>query len=141
MTRSIIFSLFVLTLLGSSQEQAAAADKPNPKLTQASPAATAANVATSPGTKNSLTLLNETAIRIIRKHNLSQLKPNCLVFEILPKRVNNRDMINVREKHDSTCSGDPNTSPKLFSLQIDSTTGDVWSDANSLTGEFEKLKK
>jgi len=47
--------------------------------------------------------------------------------------------VDVREKHDATCGGDPATAPRLFSVEVNVATGSVSSDATSLVGEMEPL--
>ena len=127
--------------MGCSQEHPSAPAKSNTKSVQDSSPVTATTATPSNDIKDSKSHLYEVAKHAIKKYKISALKSDCLILDILPEQINNRDVVDIREKHDVTCGGDPGTSPRLFSLQIDSKTGEVWSDANSLTAEFEKLEK
>lgn len=74
-------------------------------------------------------------------YQLTQLPLECLDFELQDKPFEGKFVIDARETHSKTCNGDPNTSPRLYSIAIDDTTGQLWSDAKSLLGQMELLNK
>ena len=84
--------------------------------------------------------LTNQARKITTKYNLSSLPLSCLKFDIQEEVFEGKDIISVREKHGGRCNGDPNTSPRLFSIGIERISGAVWSDQKSTSGQFEKLK-
>jgi hypothetical protein len=77
---------------------------------------------------------------VIKIYKLTSLSPECLLFETSFDKKEGVSLIIVREKHSKSCGGDTLTSPRLFTLKINTQNGIIWSDAKSLTGEFEKLK-
>ena len=68
------------------------------------------------------------------------MKISCLIFKELSGKVEGKVIVDVREKHDGECNGDPITSPRLFSIGFDESSGEIWSDAKSLLGQMEKLE-
>lgn len=78
---------------------------------------------------------------IVEDYQLTDLPSDCLKFEVLDKPVDTKRVVDVREKHGGACLGDPETSPRLFSIAIDESTGVIWSDAKSAAGNLEMLKK
>lgn len=83
--------------------------------------------------------LAKKAKELVRHYKLSKLPIACLIFEVQDNLDDGRHIIDVRERHESGCEGDPETSPRLFSIAID-PLGEVWSDAHSMLGQLEKLK-
>lgn len=77
---------------------------------------------------------------VIQKHNLTKLSLECLLFEILDSPQKKVSFITIRELHNIQCGGDPMTSPRLFTLRINTNTGEVWTDVKSLAGKFERLE-
>lgn len=86
--------------------------------------------------ENALIIL---ARKIITEHKLTDVKLECLTFELLDEFVEGKHMIDVRELHSESCGGDINTSPRLFSIGVNDTADEVWSDAKSMQGQLEKL--
>lgn len=84
-------------------------------------------------------LINQ-AKQIVTKYKLSKLPLNCLEFDVLEEFFEGKRIIDVREKHEYPCKGDPYTSPRLFSIGIEQLTGAIWSDAKSMLGQLEKLE-
>lgn len=82
------------------------------------------------------------AISLTEKHNLSRLPMSCIRF-VEPEDVFNDDLIyvNVREIHNKECGGDPETSPRLFSIGFKLNTSEVWTDARSEDAMMELLEK
>jgi len=76
----------------------------------------------------------------IQQHHLTERPLECLV--LVPASGTSPDVrtVDVREKHDSSCGGDPATSPRLFSVEVNLRTGALSSDARSPTGEMEPLR-
>ncbi|MBI3563047.1 MAG: hypothetical protein HY080_15160 [Gammaproteobacteria bacterium] len=129
--------LSIIGLLGCSQQQSSTSDAPPPSKTQTIAPTMSKEY---PAPKNGLASLEAKAKAAIKEYKLTELKEECLQLDVRYETMEGKNVIDVREKHNSTCGGDPDTSPRLFSLAIDQKTGAVWSDAKSLTGEFEKLK-
>lgn len=73
------------------------------------------------------------------KYELTTRPIECLIYEVLDKKNKGKIVVDVREKHGGKCGGDPSTSPRAFSVAFDESTGKVWSDANSLLGQLEKM--
>ncbi len=84
-------------------------------------------------------LINQ-AKKIVTKYKLSELPLICLKFDVLEKLFEGKRIIDVREKHGGSCGGDPNISPRLFSIGIEQSTGVIWSDAKSMLGQLERLE-
>jgi len=63
-----------------------------------------------------------------------------LKFDVQEKLFEGKRIIDVREKHGGSCGGDPNVSPRLFSIGIEQSTGVIWSDAKSMLGQLERLE-
>jgi hypothetical protein len=77
----------------------------------------------------------------VARNHLTKVVSQCLVFEVDDSPPTGMILVNVREKHDGTCGGDPATSPHLFSVRVSKKTNRMWSDAKSDTGEFEPLAR
>ena len=77
---------------------------------------------------------------ITKKFKLTKVKMSCLIFKKLDEKVANKVIVEVREKHNSECGGDPITSPRLFSIDFNESNDKVWTDAKSLLGQLELLK-
>lgn len=83
---------------------------------------------------------------LIQKNHLTELSLDCIHYikfenepatELSPKSTR----YDIRETHNQKCSGDPETSPRLFSITIDEK-GRAWSDYDTqVTGEEDKLLK
>lgn len=83
--------------------------------------------------------LVDRAKKITLDYKLTQISPACLQFEVADEKYNGKPTVVVREKHGGRCGGDPNTSPRLYSIAIDEKSGEIWSDAKSLLGQMEKI--
>lgn len=89
-------------------------------------------------------LSNDEAILLCKKlivqKKLTSVSIDCITFGIANR---NRMflLIHVREMHGMGCPGDPGTSPRLFSFQINLHTREVLTDAYSLDGSFQQLKE
>ena len=77
--------------------------------------------------------------RAIGQYRLTSRPLACLTLTVVPSASPASTLVDVREKHDQTCGGDPATAPRLFSVQVDPETGQLSSDARSPFGEFEPL--
>ena len=80
----------------------------------------------------------EQAIRRVSKsvarNRLTSLKPECLMF--MAEKTRTGYMVDVREKHNEQCGGDPTTAPRLFSYEIDRRSGKMKTDAAAPNGEW-----
>lgn len=81
------------------------------------------------------------AKEIVIEYELTKLPLICLEFNVLDKLFEGKRIIDVREKHGGSCGGDDNISLRLFSIGIELSTGLIWSDAQSMLGQLEKLEK
>lgn len=77
------------------------------------------------------------AITALEKHQLTSLKTECLFFDAAEEGDNYQ--INVHEKHDASCGGDPNTAPRLFTLTVAKADGKVSVD-DPVSGETRVLE-
>ena len=79
----------------------------------------------------------------IRKNHLVDDKPDqCLAYRVDGKAMKDAYLVEVRENHrHKECGGDPQTSPRLFSVKVVKATGAMSTDANSPSGEFRPLAK
>jgi len=73
-------------------------------------------------------------IQSVERHKLTTLKTECLMFMVEKTRTGYR--VDVREKHDAQCGGDPATAPRLFSYEIDRRSGKMKTDAAAPNGEW-----
>ncbi|SAM67030.1 hypothetical protein CHUV0807_1698 [Cardiobacterium hominis] len=77
------------------------------------------------------------ALAALEKHQLTSLKTECLFFDAAEEGDNYQ--INVHEKHDASCGGDPNTAPRLFTLTVAKADGKVSVD-DPVSGETRVLE-
>ncbi|WP_338846879.1 hypothetical protein V8J88_24320 [Massilia sp. W12] len=80
----------------------------------------------------------EVAQSAIQECRLSRLPPACV--RLFVQSAPAFWLVDVREQHDAQCGGDPDTAPRLFSLQI-WRDGRVLSDAASMDGSFLPLTR
>lgn len=96
----------------------------SPSSDQASPASTdqPAATVTKPAPAPAISVNDDTAVAkvsdAVQRHHLTSLKSDCLDYIIGDKSQGGID-IDVHEKHDEHCGGDPETSPRLFSFHVD----------------------
>lgn len=84
----------------------------------------------------------------VAEHRLTTLSDECLTF-IVGEETAEAFHIDIREKHDAACGGDPDTAPRLFSYIVRKVDGALATDARregiEWDGEFypisEKSKK
>jgi len=77
----------------------------------------------------------------VTRNHLTRVPPQCLSFEVDDSPPAGMILVNVREKHHEGCSGDPATSPRLFSVRVSRKSNKMWTDAKSDSGEFEPLSR
>jgi hypothetical protein len=79
----------------------------------------------------------DTLRAVVARHRLTALPLLCLVFD----RQDGSGLVtyDVRERHGGRCGGDSTTSPRLFSVAVDTVTWIVTTDARSRTAEMEPL--
>ena len=77
----------------------------------------------------------------VARNQLASLKPECLMF--MAEKTKQGYTVDVREKHDAQCGGDPATAPRLFSYEIDRRSGKMKTDAaapdSEWTGEYRAI--
>ncbi|TCP97795.1 hypothetical protein EDC44_101183 [Cricetibacter osteomyelitidis] len=79
----------------------------------------------------------EKVVQSIEKHKLTLLERECLFFISNDKGTYYE--IEVREKHNEKCGGDPLTAPRLFSYEVDKQTGKMQTDEPVWRGEKRKI--
>ena len=103
--------------------------------------ARATTPATSTGTPASLSEdeVVELVNAVVKKHQLTSLPEQCLSYMVEDTGGNTID-IDVREKHDDTCGGDPGVAPRLFSFKLDRVSHQLSTDAmDRADGEFQPI--
>lgn len=125
----------------SPQEQAAPAASAS---IAAAPAASAAPAAAPVSAESAATdddgAVIERVSAVIRKHRLTSLADACLDYMVDDSDGATVD-IDVHEKHDKQCGGDPETSPRLFSFKLDRASGQLSTDALDLAdGDFQPIE-
>ncbi|WP_423383012.1 hypothetical protein [Burkholderia sp. LMG 32019] len=66
----------------------------------------------------------------IKRRQLTSLKPECL--DLYTDGADERTFsVDVHERHNAQCGGDPQTSPRLFSFEVNKATGAMMTDALS----------
>lgn len=118
-----------------AQEAAPAAStsagKPAANPVPASSSAPASAASSEPGAETKAPGEDEAILRVsavVKKHRLTELADTCLLYMVDQADADSID-IDVREKHDATCGGDPATSPRLFSFKLERATGRLTTDA------------
>lgn len=80
----------------------------------------------------------------IAEHQPTSQPVECLTF-IAGEAHDAYYQIDVHEKHDSTCGGDPNTAPRLFSYRVGKSDGSLSTDAaqagKEWDGEYHPVSK
>ena len=66
-------------------------------------------------------------VAAIQQHHLTSLSPDCLDYLIGDEDAQGI-VVDVHEKHDGHCGGDPDVSPRLFSIRV-ASNGQLTSDA------------
>lgn len=131
--------LVVLVLAACSpSEPAEGQDNAVPASASSAPATTSATNAGAPASLSEdevVGLVNA----VVKKHQLTSLPEQCLSFMIQDEGGNIID-IDVREKHDDTCGGDPGVAPRLFSFKLDRVSHQLSTDAmDRADGEFQPI--
>ncbi|PXV60506.1 hypothetical protein SAMN04487785_102228 [Dyella jiangningensis] len=122
----------------SQDEHAAGAAAPAPAATVAAPAP--ASTAGTDADADADDAVIEKVSAVIRKHKLTSLSDECLDYMVDDSDGATID-IDVHEKHDAKCGGDPNTSPRLFSFKLDRASGQLTTDALDLAdGDFQPIQ-
>ena len=75
--------------------------------------------------------------RSIVKHHLTSVKLSCLHFFIEEDDTNY--FITIREHHNKQCGGDPDTSPRLFTYEVNKSNGKMRVDDQIWTGESRDI--
>lgn len=91
----------------------------------------------------------EVVINSIKRNQLTPLTTDCLLFVFAEQLEHSRYYeIEVREKHNEVCGGEPQIAPRLFSYQVDKKTGKLKTDSIQLNlregtewdGSFKPIK-
>ena len=72
----------------------------------------------------------------VARHRLTSLKPECLLF--ITTESTNSYTVDVHEKHDAHCGGDPHTAPRLFGYEVDKASGRMQID-DPVSGETRPI--
>ena len=88
-------------------------------------------------TTNDWALLARSAIL---QNKLTALSDSCLKLDVNDQGAKELVEVTVKEIHNVSCGGDPNTEPRLFTIHIDRQTNAISSDALSEDSEFLPLK-
>lgn len=76
-------------------------------------------------------------IQSINKHKLTSLQEECLLF--ISNNYDDFYEIEVREKHNNICGGDPQTEPRLFTYEVNKKTGKMQTDEPVWSGEKRQI--
>ncbi|RQH05641.1 hypothetical protein [Paraburkholderia dinghuensis] len=77
---------------------------------------------------------------IIRKHHLTSLPAECMETRVSGETTQSYS-VDVFEHHDAKCGGDPATSPRLFSFEVNRATGAMQTDALDIAnGEMQPIE-
>ena len=80
--------------------------------------------------------------KAIRKNKLTTLADECITYRFDGEQVKDAFVVDVSENHSrSSCGGDPNTAPRLFSVRVAKADGAMTTDQGSATGEFRPISK
>ncbi|WP_222615679.1 hypothetical protein [Dyella telluris] len=136
-----VAALVILALVAcspsQSQDEPAAAVAPAATASVPSPAAST-SVAT-PAADSDDAVIRQVS-ETIRKHRLTSLADACLDYVVDDSDGATVD-VDVHEKHDAACGGDPDTSPRLFSFKLDRASGQLSTDALDLAdGDFQPIE-
>lgn len=75
----------------------------------------------------------------IQKHKLTDVPEQCLSYTVEDNGGKVID-IDVREKHDDSCGGDPGVAPRLFSFKLDRVSHQLSTDAlDRADGDFQPI--
>lgn len=131
----VILALVACSSPSQSQDESSA--PPAPAATVAAPASSASATASTSSDEDAVIARVSAAIR---KHQLTSLKDVCLDYMVDDSDGATVD-IDVHEKHDTICGGDPETSPRLFSFKLDRASGQLTTDALDLAdGDFQPIE-
>jgi hypothetical protein len=133
--------LIVLALAACSPSQPAEGQDnatPAPTPPSSAPAPTSATNVGAPASLSEDEVV-ELVNAVVKKHQLTSLPEQCLSYVVQDEGGNIID-IDVREKHDDTCGGDPGVAPRLFSFKLDRVNHQLSTDAmDRADGEFQPI--
>ena len=106
----------------------------------AQPAASAASPATPPSTDSDEDKAILAVSKAIRKNKLTGLADECLSYQFDSEKETY--VVDVRENHSrSSCGGDLNTAPRLFTVRVAKADGAMTTDQGSISGEFHAIPR
>ncbi len=73
----------------------------------------------------------------IERNQLTALKTECLMFVVENKPTFYE--VEVHEKHNQQCGGDPATAPRLFGYRVDKQTGSLKTDEPVSNGQYRNI--
>ncbi len=119
----LVLTVAMLAIAGCSHDdQAASSGTP----------ASAASVAEAEGPPKPVVATEDDAVKLvsaaIARNKLSTLAPECLSYIHYPSDQQGY-VVDVHELHDAHCGGDPNVSPRLFTVEVDRMSGRMETDA------------
>jgi hypothetical protein len=80
--------------------------------------------------------------KAIRKNHLTDLEDECLAYQFDASSVKDAYLVDVRENHRlAKCGGDPDTSPRLFSVRVAKSDGSMSTDRGSPSGEYRPISR
>jgi hypothetical protein len=106
----------IIAAISAARQSSAASTGASPNPSNGQPAALTENQAI------------DRVLGAIKKHRLTSLRAECLDFFFSDESATTYS-IDVHEQHDAKCGGDPATSPRLFSFEVNKTTGAMKTDA------------
>ena len=134
----VVLALVACSSPSQSQDEqtSSPAGQPAAPATVAAPASSA-SAASQPSDDDAVI---ERVSAVIKKHHLTSLQEECIDYMVDSSDGATVD-IDVHEKHDEKCGGDPNTSPRLFSFKLDRASGQLTTDALDLAdGDFQPIE-
>jgi len=140
--RSFVFIAALLATAGchgsQREEPTALAATPTPTETPVEPRRQEAAAPKNDPSEEDKTVL--AVSNAIRKNHLTDRQDECLAFQFNPNPKKDFFLVDVRENHHyAKCGGDPNTSPRLFSVMVDKKSGKMSTDQGSTDGAFHPL--
>lgn len=137
----IVMALVACSPSQSQDEQApapAASAAPAPASTVPAPAGSVSSPDAGSPSADEAVIARVSAM--IRKHQLTSLQDACLDY-LVDDSDGATVAVDVHEKHDAKCGGDPETSPRLFSFKLDRASGQLTTDALDLAdGDFQPIE-
>jgi len=142
-TRRCMSAAVIVLVLAACSPSQPADGQDNPAAAASSAAAAAPAIAASAATPAHAALSDDEVVELVnaavQKHKLTDVPEQCLSYTVEDNDDEAID-IEVREKHDEKCGGDPAVSPRLFSFKLDRSTRQLRTDAmDREDGDFQPI--